>query len=228
MGVMQSEKQPATVARMFDSIAPRYEIISDVISLGQDKRWRRIATAALQTGPGDAVLDVAAGTGASSAVLARTGATVTALDISPGMLAIGRRRHPGINYIVGNAESLPFADGMFDAVTVSFGLRNMSDPQKVLSEMTRVTKPGGRLVVCELSTPLWPVLQLAHHIWMGRVMPLIARFSSNPASYSYLTESIVDWPGPTVVAQWLAAAGWRGIRFTRLTGGIVTLHWGHR
>ena len=213
---------------MFDSIAPRYEVMTILISLGQDRRWRRLATAALQAGPGDSVLDVAAGTGASSAVLARTGAKVTALDISPGMLAMGRQHHPGINYVVGDAGSMPFADATFDAVTVSFGLRNMSDPQQVLTELTRVTKPGGRLVVCELSTPPWPVLQLAHRVWMGRVMPLIARLSSNPASYGYLTESIVDWPGPTVVAQWLADAGWRDIRFTRLTGGIVTLHWGRR
>jgi len=225
---MQSEKQPAVVAKMFDSLAPRYDVMTDLISLGQDRRWRRIATAALQAHPGDTVLDVAAGTGASSAALAGVGVKVTALDISPGMVAKGRETHPDINFIVGDAEVLPFDDGTFDAVMVSFGLRNMSDPQRVLNELARVTKPGGRLVVCELSTPPWRVLQLAHHVWMGYVMPLIARLSSNPASYDYLTESIVDWPGPTVVAQWLADAGWHGIGFKRLTGGIVTLHWGRR
>ena len=228
LGVMQSEKHPAKVAKMFDSVAPRYEIITDLISLGQDRRWRRAATAALHAQPGDLVLDVAAGTGASSAVLARTGAEVCALDISPGMVAVGHHDHPDIDFVVGDAQSLPFADETFDAVTVSFGLRNMPDPQRVLAELARVTKPGGRLVICELSTPPWRVLQFAHHIWIGRVMPLIARLSSNPASYRYLTESIVDWPGPTTIAEWAAAAGWRHISFKRLTGGIVTLHWGNR
>jgi len=225
---MQSEKHPAIVAKMFDSVAPRYEIITDLISLGQDRRWRRAATAALKVKPGDVVLDVAAGTGASSAVLARTGAKICAVDISPGMVAVGRHDHPNINFVVGDAQSLPFADETFDAVTVSFGLRNMPDPQRVLTELARVTKPGGRLVICELSTPPWPVLQFAHHIWMGRIMPIIAHLSTNPASYRYLTESIIDWPGPVVVAKWMANAGWRHISFKRLTGGIVTLHWGNR
>jgi len=218
----------ATVAHMFDSVAPRYEILTDVISLGQDRRWRRLAVDALEVGPGDAVLDVAAGTGASSAALARTGATVTAIDISPGMMAQGRLNHKHVNFVIGDAESLPFDDGVFDAVTAFFGLRTMPDPQRVLAEMFRVTKPGGRIVVCELSTPPWPVLRFAHRVWMGRVMPVIARFSTDPASYTYLTQSIIAWPGPTTVAQWMVDAGWRGVRFNRLTGGIVTLHWGHR
>jgi len=213
---------------MFDSVAPRYEVLADVISLGQDRRWRRLAVDALRVGPGDSVLDVAAGTGASSAALARTGATVTGVDLSPGMIAQGRKDHSQVNFVVGDAESLPFPDGSFDAVTTFFGLRTMPDPHRVLDEMFRVTKPGGRIVVCELSTPIWPVLRLAHHVWMGTAMPLIARFSPDPASYHYLTESITDWPGPTTVAQWMVDAGWRGVRFNRLTGGIVTLHWGHR
>jgi len=224
MGVTQS----GTVTQMFDSIAPRYEILTDVISLGQDMRWRRVATAALKVGPGDTVLDVAGGTGASASALARTGANVTAIDLSPGMVAQGRKDHPSVNFVVGDAEALPFDDRTFDAVTAFFGLRTMPEPQRVLAEMARVTKPGGRIVICELSTPVWPVLQFGHHVWMARVMPLIARFSSDPASYTYLAESIIEWPGPTVIAQWLVDAGWHGVRFERLTGGIATLHWGQR
>lgn len=226
--MLQSDKHPAKVARMFDSVAPRYDIMNDLLSLCQEIRWHRATTDAMHIQPGELVLDVAAGTGKSSVPLQRAGANVCALDLSLGMVEVGQHRRPGIAFVVGNAAALPFADATFDAVTVSFGLRNMPAPKHVLAELARVCKPGGRLVVCEFSTPQWSPLRLAHSFWLGRVMPLAARFSTNPSSYRYLAESIVDWPEPAVVARWLAEAGWHDVAFKRLTGGIVALFRGRR
>ena len=227
-GVNPSEKRPAAVARMFDSVAPRYDIMNDLLSLWQDASWRRTTAKALSVQPHERVLDVAAGTGTSAAPLIEAGAEVYALDRSPGMVRLGRANQPDVTFVVGDAAALPFADAMFDAVTISFGLRNMPHPGAVLAELARVTRPGGRLVVCEFSTPRWGWLRLAHDVWLNRVMPVAARLSTHPQSYRYLAESIATWPGPDVVAGWLDAAGWRGVEVKRLTGGIVALHRGTR
>ena len=223
-----ADKRPAVVARMFDGTAARYDLMNALLSLGQDAWWRRATTAALAVRPGERVLDLAAGTGTSSAPLQRAGGQVWALDRSPGMVQVGRRRQPGIDFVVGDGAALPFGDQVFDAVTVSFGLRNMPSPVAVLRELARVTKPGGRLVVCEFSTPVPKWLRAAYRLWLGRVMPLAARLSSNPASYHYLAESILAWPPQGVVAGWLREAGWHDVAYKNLTGGIVALHRGRR
>jgi len=227
-GVNQSEKRPATVARMFDSVAPRYDVMNDLLSLWQDASWRRATAKALGVRGDERVLDVAAGTGTSAAPLAATGADVYALDRSRGMVKLGRLNQPAVTFVVGDAAALPFADASFDAVTVSFGLRNMPHPEAVLAELARVTRSGGRLVVCEFSTPRRGLLRLAHSIWLNHVMPFAARFSTHPASYRYLAESIATWPGPDVVARWLEGAGWHSVEVKPLTGGIVALHRGWR
>lgn len=221
-------KEPHEVARMFDHVAPRYDLMNALLSLGQSGRWRRATTAALAARPGELVLDVAAGTGTSTQELARSGAQVLAVDRSKGMIDIGHRDHPEIPFLVGEAGELPFADAAFDAVTISFGLRNMPDPVAVLRELARVTKSGGRLVVCEFSTPSAGWLRLAHRTWLQKFMPLGASLSSSPVSYRYLAQSILDWPSQAVVTDWMQQAGWRDVAYKNLTGGVVALHLGRR
>jgi len=223
-----SSKKPAEVARMFDYAAPSYDLMNALLSIGQDAHWRDATTAALDAKPGERVLDLAAGTGASSAPLLHAGADVFSLDRSEGMVAVGRARHPEIVFSVGDGEALPFADGAFDAVTVSFGLRNMTHPVAVLRELARVTAAGGRLIICEFSrpTPLW--LRAAYYGWLRLVMPLASILSRNPASYHYLAQSILEWPNQKVVAGWLRSAGWHDVAYRNLSGGIVALHRGTR
>ena len=149
------DKQPHDVATMFDGIARRYDVTNDVMSLGQDRAWRAATLRALEVGPGDRVLDLAAGTGTSSEPLADRGVHVVPCDLSLGMLGVGKRRRPDLGFVAGDATRLPFADESFDAVTISFGLRNVVDTERALTEMLRVTRPGGRLVVCEFSHATW-------------------------------------------------------------------------
>ena len=221
-------KQPDNVARMFDGVAPRYDLMNRLLSLGQDAYWRRATARALDVKPGERVLDLAAGTGTSSEPLIRSGAQVLAIDRSAGMVQIGRRRQPDVGFAVGDGAALPFVDQSFDAVTISFGLRNMADPKVVLAELARVTKPGGKVVICEFSTPVLPWLRALYRLWLLRVMPVIARLSANPDSYQYLAQSIIDWPPQSVVAQWLLRTGWHSVAYKNLTGGIVALHRGTR
>jgi len=221
-------RRPKQMAGMFDSAAKDYDLINTLLSLGQEAGWRRATTKALDLKPGDKVLDLAAGTGTSSVALKATGAEVLAADLSPGMAAICRDRHPEIDYTIANAISLPIADGVFDAVTMSFGLRNMPDPVAALKEMARVTKPGGRLVICEFSTPPAAWFRFAYKTWMNTLIPLVARLSSHPESYYYLVDSIRAWPRQRAVAGWLVEAGWYDVAFRNLTGGIVALHRGRR
>ena len=144
------------MAAMFDDVAPKYDIVNDILSMGQTRRWRRIVVDAVGAVPGQRVLDLAAGTGTSSEPYADAGVDVVACDFSVGMLKVGKRRRPDIDFIAGDATNLPFADNSFDASTISFGLRNVMDPKKALREMLRVTKPGGKLVVAEFSHPSFP------------------------------------------------------------------------
>lgn len=217
-------KQPHDVAAMFDDVAPRYDLTNAVLSFGQDRSWRRATTAAVGAGPGDLVLDLAAGTGTSSVALAKAGATVVACDFSLGMLH-ARNVHPSVRYVAGDGLALPFADASFDAVTISFGLRNLHDTDAGLRELARVTKPGGRLVVCEFSRPVWPPFRRVYLDYLMRSLPAIARrVSSNPDAYVYLAESIRAWPEQRELARRIAANGWAGVGWRNLTGGIVALH----
>ena len=221
-------KHPADVAQMFDSVAPRYDRMNALLSLGQEARWRRATTAALHVLPGERVLDLAAGTGTSSVPLLQAGAEVCSLDRSAGMVAVGHNRLPEVCYVVGDGEALPFADGVFDAVTVSFGLRNMPHPVQVLRELARVTAVGGRLVVCEFSTPVPLWLRAVYYGWLRLVIPIESILSANPASYVYLAQSILDWPNQRIVASWLHDAGWHDVEHRNLADGIVALHRGVR
>lgn len=219
------DKEPADVALMFDGVAERYDVTNDVLSLGQDRRWRRATVAAVGAQPGETVLDIAAGTGTSSEPFADAGVQVVPADFSIGMLQVGRRRRPDLGFTAADAMRLPFADASFDAVTMSFGLRNVADPRAALAEFLRVTKPGGRLVVCEFSQPVNGPFRGVYVNYLMRALPPIAsRVSSNPDSYVYLAESIRAWPDQRALAAQVAEAGWQAVEWRNLSGGIVALH----
>ncbi|MDD7465625.1 MAG: demethylmenaquinone methyltransferase [Actinomycetaceae bacterium] len=219
------EKNAADVASMFDEVAPAYDVTNTVLTGGLVHVWRKTVCDALRIRPGMSVLDVAAGTGTSSAVYAQAGADVTAYDFSEGMIAHGRQRHPQLAFVQGDAMNMPFADESFDAVTISYGLRNVQDPDRALREMLRVVKPGGELVVCEFSTPVNPAFHKLYTFFLGTALPALAHVvSSDPTAYSYLTESILSWPDQQELGLMILDAGWRDVEFKNLTGGIVAVH----
>jgi demethylmenaquinone methyltransferase / 2-methoxy-6-polyprenyl-1,4-benzoquinol methylase len=227
-------KAPGEVAAMFDGVARRYDLTNTVLSLGQDRQWRRLVRAAVEPRPGERILDLAAGTATSSVPLAADGATVVAADFSLGMLQQGARRlarrpQPGLTLAAADGLRLPFRDGVFDAVTMSFGLRNTADPQRCLAELYRVTRPGGRLVICEFSVPTLRPFRALYRDYLMRALPSMARrVSSNPDAYVYLAESIRAWPDQAGLAEVLQRAGWREVAWRNLSGGIVALHRGQR
>lgn len=218
-------KDPREVAGMFDGVARNYDLTNDVLSMGMDRLWRRATFAAVNARPGQRVLDLAAGTGTSSEDYADAGIDVVSCDFSPGMVAVGKARRPDLAFVVADALHLPFADDSFDAVTISFALRNLVDPVAGLTEMARVTRPGGRLVVCEFSTPPNPAWRGMYGLYRDQVLPRLARMvGSNTEAYDYLSESIADWPGQQALATLLHQAGWRAVAYRNLSGGIVALH----
>ena len=230
---------------MFDVVAERYDLLNDVLSLGQDRRWRRAVARAVGARAGERVLDLAAGTGTSSRAFTAAGARCVACDFSLGMLRAGQRRMGGdsartarlpwarrsasapgrVRFVAGDALRLPLRDESFDVVTISFGLRNVADPDAALAEMFRVTKPGGRLVVCEFSHLPWPRADAVYERCLATALPAVAgRLSRAGAAYEYLAESIQDWPGRSELGRRIAAAGWSAVRWRNLTFGVVTLH----
>ncbi len=219
------DKAPGDVAAMFDGVAERYDATNTVLSLGQDRAWRRAVVRALDVRRGERVLDLAAGTGTSSDPFLARGARVAATDFSLGMLQAGARRRPGLAFVAGDALHLPYADDAFDAVTISFGLRNVVDPGAGLAELLRVTRPGGRLVVCEFSRPTWGPFRGIYDGYLGRALPRVARkVGSNGPAYAYLAESIRDWPAQQALAARVAGVGWQRVQWRNLSGGIVALH----
>lgn len=218
-------KRPADVAAMFDHVAARYDFTNDVLALGQTRRWRRAVEHAIDAKPGDRVLDLAAGTGTSSLGMSQGGAFVVPCDFSVGMLAVGKRRVPLLPFVAGDALELPFANDTFEAVTISFGLRNVADVGQALREMARVTKPGGRLVICEFSHPTFTPFRTLYMEYLMKALPAVAKaVSSNPEAYVYLAESIRAWPNQGDLAAVVAAHGWQNVQYRNLTGGIVALH----
>ncbi len=219
------DKKPAEVRAMFDDVARRYDLTNDVLSLGQDRRWRNEVLAAVDPQPGERVLDLAAGTGTSSEPFRKRGATVVPCDFSVGMLREGKRRLPHLPFAAGDGTRLPFGDDTFDAVTISFGLRNIVDPDAGLREMCRVTRPGGRLVVCEFSSPTFQPFRTVYIEYLMKALPSIARaVSSSPDAYVYLAESIRAWPDQQGLATRIESAGWDEVEWRNLSGGIVALH----
>ncbi len=225
MGRASLDKQPAEVAAMFDGVARRYDLTNTVLSFGRDRAWRRSTRDALASRPGERVLDVAAGTAVSTVELARSGVHAVAADFSLGMLRAGRRAGRRSPMVAADALRLPFGDGAFDAVTISFGLRNVADADAALRELARVTRHGGRLVVCEFSRPTWGPFRTAYTEYLMRALPAVARgVATNPDAYVYLAESIRAWPDQPALAARIADAGWQRVAWRDLTGGIVALH----
>ncbi len=219
------DRRPEEVAAMFDQVAGRYDLTNDILALGQTRLWRRAVVHALDPAPGERILDLAAGTGTSSSPLARRGARVVPCDFSLGMLRVGATRDPSLDFVAGDALRLPFADGAFDGVTISFGLRNTVDPRAALTEMRRVTRPGGRLVVCEFSHPTISAFRVAYTEYLMKALPAVARrVTSEPDAYVYLAESIRAWPDQPRLAEVIGSAGWSRVAWMNLTGGIVALH----
>lgn len=228
----QEGKDAALVQAMFDRVARRYDLANAVLSLGQDRHWRRVTADAAQPAGGH-VLDVASGPGEVAIELLRRGARhVVAADLSIGMLREGVRRNPdadrkGLSFVAADATRLPFADDSFDAVTISFGLRNVVEPQRALAEFARVAKPGARLVVAEFAAPTWAPFRRVYLEYLMKALPRIAEVvSSDPRAYTYLAESIRAWPDRRTIADWMQEAGWSGVQVKDLTGGIVAVHRG--
>ncbi|MGI9005358.1 MAG: demethylmenaquinone methyltransferase [Streptosporangiaceae bacterium] len=225
----QLDKRPADVAAMFDAVAERYDRLNDVLSLGQDRYWRSAVARIAGARAGQVVLDLAAGTGTSTRAFTTAGAHCVACDFSEGMLRVGAARPAPAagraGFVAGDALDLPFADATFDVITISFGLRNVADPDAALAEMLRVAKPGGRLVICEFShLPARP-LDLAYQRYLAAALPAVAkRLSSNAAAYAYLAESIGQWPDQGQLAARIRAAGWSAVRWRNLTFGVVAIH----
>ena len=208
---------------MFDDVGKNSDITNTILSFGQDRMWRRRVRERLALKPGEKVLDLAAGSAVSTEELAKSGAWCVACDFSQGMLAAGA--HRDVPKVVGDGMNLPFADETFDAVTISFGLRNIQDTGQALREMARVTKPGGRLTIAEFSTPILPVFSFVYKEYLMRILPLVAKqVSSNGEAYEYLAESIRAWPDQEELATIVNANGWSDCGWQNLTFGITAMH----
>jgi demethylmenaquinone methyltransferase/2-methoxy-6-polyprenyl-1,4-benzoquinol methylase len=216
------------VHAMFDRIARVYDRMNSVMTAGMHHRWRARAADLARVGPGDRALDVATGTGDLAIELARRGAEVTGLDFSEPMLELARDKAPGIEWVRGNALELPYADGEFDAVTVGFGARNFSDLGRGVAELARVARPGGRVVILEITTPQKPPLSWFFRLWFDRAVPALGRLAGDPDAYAYLPSSVRRFPGPSGLASEMASAGLEDVRWLLTAGGIIAVHAGTR
>jgi demethylmenaquinone methyltransferase / 2-methoxy-6-polyprenyl-1,4-benzoquinol methylase len=223
--------EPDAVRGMFAGLAPRYDLLNSLLSQGQDRRWRRRAAQLTRVQPGGRVLDVCTGTGALAALLRRrVGPTgeVVGIDLTESMLEVARTRVPDVTFVVGDACALPFPEDSFDAATMAFGLRNISDRQRALDELARVLRPGGRAVILEFSQ-VHRLLQPAYHWYSRRVIPVIARgVMGRGSAYRYLTDSIAAFASPQLVTAWLQQAGFSPVQQYRMTAGVVAIHVGRR
>jgi demethylmenaquinone methyltransferase/2-methoxy-6-polyprenyl-1,4-benzoquinol methylase len=214
---------------MFDRIAGFYDLMNSVMTAGLHHRWRARAADIAAVGPGDRVLDVATGTGDLALELARRvrpGGEVIGSDFSEAMLARAREKDPSVRWEWGNALELPYGDDEFAAATVGFGARNFSDLDRGLAEMARVVRPGGRVVILEITTPSKPPLSEFFSVWFDRVVPAIGRIAGDPDAYAYLPNSVKRFPGPYDLGTALVRAGLEDVRWVLTAGGIIALHSG--
>ncbi len=224
------------VNRMFDRVAGQYDVLNSVMTAGLHHRWRERAATRAELRPGDAALDVCCGTGDLALELASRvtpGGSVVGCDFSEPMLDLARektaeRSIAGVRFEWADALELPYDGERFDAVTVGFGVRNLADLGRGLREMTRVLKPGGRMVILEITQPSRPPLSTFFSLWFDRAVPLLGRFAADPEAYSYLPQSVRSFPNPRGLAERMDAAGLTDIRYTVLAGGIIAIHSGRR
>jgi demethylmenaquinone methyltransferase / 2-methoxy-6-polyprenyl-1,4-benzoquinol methylase len=217
------------VRAMFDRIAGVYDVMNSVMTAGMHHRWRRRAADLAMPAPpapGDEALDVATGTGDLAVELASRGAKVVASDFSEEMLARARAKQPSITWEWANAQDLPYEDGRFAAATVGFGARNFSDLALGVSEMARVVRPGGKVVILEITTPQKPPLSTFFSVWFDHVVPALGRLAGDSDAYTYLPNSVKRFPGPEGLAAVMAGAGLREIRWILTAGGIIAIHVG--
>ena len=216
------------VRAMFDRIARIYDPVNTVMTAGMHHAWRRRAADLTGVGPGSRALDVATGTGDLAVELASRGAAVTGMDFSPAMLELAGAKAPEIEFEEGDALALRYGDAKFDAVTVGFGARNFADLDQGLREMARVAKPGGRVVVLEITTPARPPLSWFFRAWFDRIVPLLGRVAGDSDAYTYLPSSVRRFPGPEALGASMAAAGLIDVRWILTAGGIIAIHSGTR
>jgi demethylmenaquinone methyltransferase/2-methoxy-6-polyprenyl-1,4-benzoquinol methylase len=219
------------VRAMFDRIAGLYDALNSVMTVGMHHQWRRRAADLAAVGPGDRVLDVATGTGDLAVELASRvapGGEVVGSDFSDEMLVHARRKAPELRFEWGNALELPYADGEFDAATVGFGARNFSDLDRGLAEMARVVRPGGRVVVLEITTPTRAPLSAFYGVWFDRIVPMIGKVAGDSDAYDYLPSSVKRFPSPEGLAASMERAGLEHIRWILTAGGIIALHVGQK
>ena len=224
MSVQTGTLAPEGVRSMFDRIAPVYDAMNRVMTAGLDRRWRRLAAAAVVR-PDDRVLDACCGTGDLALAAERAGGRVTGLDFSPRMLERARGKSAAIEWVEGDLLALPFPDGSFEAATVGFGVRNVADLERALLELRRVLVPGGRLGILEITMPRGPLAQF-YRLWFDHVVPLVGKALRGGAAYTYLPASVRRFPMPAELAQLMQAAGFGEVHFRLLAGGIVALHTG--
>ena len=229
MAAQRGRLEEPQVRAMFDRIAGFYDVMNSVMTAGLHHQWRRRAADLAGVGPGDRVLDVATGTGDLAVELAGRvvpGGEVVGTDFSEEMLERARRKAPALRFEWGNALELPYADGEFAAATVGFGARNFSDLEQGLREMARVVRPGGKVVVLEITTPTRPPLSTFFRVWFDRIVPLIGKVASEPEAYTYLPNSVKRFPGPHDLAATMDRCGLRDVRYVLTAGGIIALHVG--
>ncbi|HEY8638511.1 MAG TPA: ubiquinone/menaquinone biosynthesis methyltransferase [Solirubrobacteraceae bacterium] len=214
------------VREMFDRIAGVYDLMNSVMTAGMHHRWRRRAVDLAAVGPGSRVLDVATGTGDLAIEAAGRGCEVVASDFSEEMLEVAKRKAPSMTFEWADAMDLAYADDEFDAATVGFGARNFSDLERGVSEMARVVRPGGRVVVLEITTPTKPPLSTFYEAWFDRLVPMLGRVAGDSDAYTYLPNSVKRFPGPQELAATMDRAGLERIRWVITAGGIIAIHVG--
>ncbi len=231
-----SDEFAGQVRGMFDRIAGVYDFMNSAMTAGLHHGWRERAADRAELRPGDAALDLCCGTGdLAFALRERVGARgrVVGADFSERMLAIAQdkaieRGYPDVTFEWADALELPYSDASFDAVTVGFGARNLADLERGIAEMVRVAKPGGRVVILEITQPRRPPLSYFFNLWFDRIVPLLGRLAGDPDAYSYLPESVRSFPSPEGLAAIMDRAGLTGIRYTILAGGIIAIHSGRK